>query len=85
MKKGMEPWMAWFEKNGSTIVDGGTPLGKGVNITKSGSSKPQTHVAGYSIVQAEDLEAVKSMVSNHPHFMLPMTSIEILEMMPMNM
>ena len=29
MKKGMEPWMAWYKKCGKAIVDQGAPLGKG--------------------------------------------------------
>jgi hypothetical protein len=29
------------------------------------------------------MEAVKAMIANHPHFMMPKASIEVLEMMPM--
>ena len=32
MQKGMEPWMAWFGKLGSAILDGGQPLGQGANV-----------------------------------------------------
>ena len=39
MKKGMEPWMAWFEKCGKSIVDNGNMVGNGTNFTKTGSSK----------------------------------------------
>lgn len=84
-KKGMEMWMAWFQKGGKAIVDAGTPLGKGANMTKSASAKPKTQVSGYTIVQAKDIEEVKGMAKNHPHFTMPNTSIEILEMMPMDM
>jgi len=85
MKKGMEPWMAWFNKVGKAIVDNGGPLGNGVHFTNKGSSKGQTQVTGYSIVQAKDMEAVKAMLTNHPHLMMPKASIEVLEMMPMAM
>lgn len=84
-KKGMEMWMAWFQKGGKAIVDAGTPLGKGANMTKSSSSKPKSQVSGYTIVEAKDIDEVKGMTKNHPHFMMPMASIEILEMLPMNM
>lgn len=83
MKKGMEPWLAWFKKCGKAIVDQGNPLGNGVHVTKKGSSKGETQVTGYSIVQANDIEAAKAMVKDHPHFMLPKASIEVLEIMPM--
>jgi hypothetical protein len=84
-KKGMEPWLAWNRKYGNSIVDLGSPLGFGINITKGGSSKAQSQVAGYSIVQAEDMEVVKAMLADHPHFMMPNASIEVFEMMQLQM
>ena len=46
MKKGMEPWNAWYKKCGKAIVDMGAPLGKGTCIDKKGSTKGQTQVTG---------------------------------------
>ena len=85
MKKGMEPWIAWFKKQGKAIVDMGAPLGMGMNFTKRASSKGKTQITGYTIVQAEDMNSVKAMVSSHPHFVLPKATIEVLEIMPMQM
>ena len=85
MKKGMEPWMAWYKKCGKSIVDMGAALGKGACIDKKGVGKTQLQVTGYSIVQAKDLEAAKEMVKDHPHLMMPKFSIEVLEIMPMTM
>ena len=85
MKKGMEPWMAWYNKNRESVVDLGTPLGKGECVDAKGSKKTQSQVTGYSIVQAEDIESVKDMIANHPHLMMPQASIEIMEIMPMSM
>jgi hypothetical protein len=83
MKKGMEPWLAWFKKAGKTLVDAGTPLGNSMHFTKRGGSKGKTEVTGYSIVQAENMDAVKAMITDNPHFMMPKASIEVFEMMPM--
>ena len=85
MKKGMEPWLAWYKKCGKAIVDMGAPLGKGTCLDKKGSSKGKTQVTGYSIVQAKHMEAVKAMLKDHPHLMIPKASIEALEIMPMQM
>jgi hypothetical protein len=85
MKKGMEPWLAWFNKLGSALVEGGAPLGLGVHLSKRGSSKAKSKVTGYSIVQANDIEAAKAMIKGHPHFMIPKASIEVFEIMPMQM
>ena len=83
-KKGMEPWMAWAEKSGSGLVDLGAPLGNGQKVTKSGSAPSGGDVAGYSILQAEDMESAKKMLEGHPH--LEWTDgceIEVYEAMPL--
>ncbi len=85
MEKGMEPWLAWYKKAGKTIVDMGAPLGKGECFDKKGSSKTKSQVAGYTIVQAKDLNEVKNIITDHPHLMMPNASIEIFEIMPMTM
>ncbi len=83
MKKGMEPWMAWQKKHKKAIVDFGNPLGAGMYQDKKGSSKSKTQVTGYSIVEAKDMDEVKSMIADHPHLMTPKASIEAFEIMPM--
>jgi len=85
MKKGMEPWLAWQKKHGKAIVDMGAPLGKGTCFDKKSSSKSKSEVTGYAIIQAKDMDAVKAILTEHPHLMLPKASIEVLEIMPMNM
>lgn len=85
MKKGMEPWMQWYGKVGAAIVDGGSPLGNGMHFSGQESSKPKTTVAGYTVVQAENMDTVKKMIENHPHYMLKGASIEVLEVMPMSL
>ncbi len=85
MKKGMEPWLAWYKKCGKAIIDQGAPLGKGMCIDKKASSKSKSQVTGYTILQARDMDAAKAMLKDHPHLMIPKTSIEVFEIMPMNM
>src|SRR5205814_8850048 len=83
MQKGMEPWVRWFDAHKQEIVEMGTPTGNEMNVTKAGSSRPKTYIGGYSILQAEDIDAAKAMLSDHPHFMMEGNSIEVLELMPM--
>jgi hypothetical protein len=85
MKKAMEPWNAWYKKHGKAIVDMGAPMGMGMHFTKHASSKGKTQITGYTIVQANDVDAVKAIIEGHPHFMLPKAAIEVLEIMPMQM
>lgn len=67
VQEGMAPWMAWVEKIGDGLVDLGTPLAGGQKVTPSGSSPSDKSVTGYSILQAENMEAAKALVKDHPH------------------
>jgi hypothetical protein len=84
MKEGMKPWMDWAERIGSGLVDMGTPLGNGQKISKAGSSPSDKDVVGYSILQAENIDGAREMLSGHPH--LEWTEgceIEVYESMPL--
>jgi len=83
MQKGMEPWVTWFETYQQAMVDMGTPTGNEMHVTKAGRSRPATFIGGYSIVQADDVDAVQAMLSDHPHFLMEGNTIEVLELMPM--
>lgn|SRR5690242_8676050 len=79
-KKVMEIWMAWFGKCGDAVVDGGSPMGQAMNVSKTGNGNSDSQVRGYSIMQAENMETVEGLVADHPHLMIPGASVDILEM-----
>ena len=81
-KAGMEAWMVWSQKAGSSIVDMGSPLGKSLRVTPAGPSPTQNDLGGYSILQAESKEALGASLKGHPHFGTPDGFIEIVEIMP---
>ena len=82
-KAGMEAWMTWSKKAASSIVDMGGPLGKSLRVAKGGAVTPVVNdLGGYSIMQAESKEALAASMKDHPHFMMPDSSIEIVELMP---
>ena len=82
-KAGMEAWMAWTKKAGPSLVDMGSPLGKSMRVAKGGAASPVVNdLGGYSIMQAESKEALAATLKEHPHFMMPDSSIEIVEIMP---
>jgi len=79
-KAGMDAWMAWSKKAGSAVVDLGQPVGNGATVAKDGTTgKGTTIVGGYSIMQAESLADLAKVLVDHPHFMMPGGSIEVLE------
>ena len=83
-KAGMQAWMAWSQHAAKSIVDMGGPLGKSLRVAKGGAVTPVVNdLGGYSIMQAESKEALAASMKDHPHFMMPDSSIEIVELMPM--
>ncbi len=84
MKKGMEEWMKWAEKCGDHLVDMGNPLGNGKEIGQSGTSPSQKGIAGYSILQAEDISEAEGLLKGHPHLgWTEGCQIEVHEKMPL--
>ena len=65
--EGMKHWMTWAEKSGSGLLDLGAPLGNGQKVAKSGSAPSTSDIAGYSILQAENMDAAKKLIEGHPH------------------
>jgi hypothetical protein len=83
-KAGMDAWMQWAGKAGSAIVDLGAPVGPAATF---GGNRKRTDIksnsAGYSILQAESMDALGKVLEGHPHFFSPDASIEAHELLPM--
>jgi hypothetical protein len=79
-KAGMDAWIGWAKRTGTALVDMGNPLGETGVV--HGSAVPG-YIGGYSVVQAETLEAAKRLFEGHPHLGAPSASIELLEMLPL--
>lgn len=84
-KKGMDEWMVWAKKCGSKLVDLGAPLMNGQQLSPDGKSKnSDKNVAGYSILEADNLEEAKGLLKGHPHLAWnAQCSIEVHEAMPL--
>ena len=80
---GMAEWMAWAEKNHDAIVDLGVPLGSGRHLEPGSTTTGSSKATGYSIVQAETLDAATKMLEGHPHFHTPGGTIDVLEFLEM--
>lgn len=83
--KGMEEWMKWANNCGDKLVDIGAPLTNGLRLAHHGKSKQSDkEVVGYSILQADNLEDAKKLLSGHPHLAWDAScSIEVHETMPL--
>lgn len=65
--KGIEAWMAWAQKCGDRLVDMGSPLANGLSLTLGGGGASDKGVAGYSILQANNMEEATALLKGHPH------------------
>lgn len=80
-QEGMKAWIEWADRAGGGLVDMGNPLGEGQQITATGVSEVSntSHIAGYAILQAEDMAGAQSLLDGHPHLMMPGAGIQVYE------
>lgn len=80
-QEGMKAWTEWADRAGNGVMDMGSPLGEGREVTAAGTSEPSSanHIGGYGIIQAEDLDGAQALLDGHPHLMMPGASIQVYE------
>ena len=62
-----EGWPEWFESLGDKLVDRGSPMSAGFVIRGDGTtSDTAPSVNGYSVIRAEDRDAVRDLLRSHP-------------------
>lgn len=77
---GMAAWMAWAGRAAQGIVDMGAPLIEPALFTGEQSrTAAQSPVAGYSILQADSIDALARLLEGHPHFQAPGGAIRAFE------
>lgn len=81
MEASMKPWFAWRERVGAGMVDFGAPTSGGHRVTPTSTTPSTLQVAGYSIIEAPDLEAALALTKDHPHLAWPGGEIEVHEVM----
>ncbi|MDH5334235.1 MAG: YciI family protein [Thermoleophilia bacterium] len=81
----MEAWGAWMGRVGDALTDMGAPTANGVAVVDDGSTGVATQINGYSIVEAESLDAAKKLVEGHPFLSegSGKFSVEIHEVLPL--
>ena len=62
----MGQWNTWIGKHGSALVDVGNPFGARTSIGGDGAEQAPAALNGYTIVEADSLEAAKGFCDGHP-------------------
>jgi hypothetical protein len=78
----MGAWSKWFESIGEKIVDPGSPLGPGKEISRSGTKDLPLgleSLTGYTVIRAESMDEAEKIAKTCPII----TSIRVYEAMSM--
>ena len=64
----MAAWMGWFGGMGDALVNHGNPVGKSWRVDNTGASEgvADSPLSGYSIVQAENIQAACELAKGCP-------------------
>jgi hypothetical protein len=83
MEAVMGQWMAWAGRVGEGMVDFGTPLAGGAEVTPDGTTPSSREVVGYTILEAADMDSALALAQDHPHLNMPGgCTIEVHEAQP---
>jgi len=80
----MAKWAAWIEGVGPALSDIGTPFGPGASLVDDGTAGTPVSLSGYSILEADNLDAALQLADGHPYLSEGEGdfAIDIFEMMP---
>jgi hypothetical protein len=81
IEKTMAVWMKWFGDLGKAVVDPGAPTKAEKLVSRSGLKDIPNPLAGYSIIQADNLDAAIKFARSHPDVSAGM-EIAIYEVLP---
>ena len=62
----MQAWGVWMGRVGSALTDGGAPFGERAAVADDGATAATTDLNGYTIVEADSLEAARGLLDGHP-------------------
>ncbi len=81
----MQAWGAWMGKLGPAMVDPGAPFGARAAVGDNGTSPAPSDQNGYTIVEADSLEAARAFTDGHPFLTegKGRFAVEIFELVPM--
>ena len=79
-QEGMQLWMKWAERAGSSLLDMGSPVGKSETLPRAADTG--VPIGGFSVLEA-DSDSLRKLLDDHPHLHSPGAVIEVLEYLPM--
>ena len=80
-----EKMMAWMEKHKASFVGEMVALGKNTRMNKEGAQPLSNDLNGFHIIEANSVEEVIEMFKDNPHFDIPTSYLDIMEVPHMGM
>ena len=84
-KKLGEDMQAWFTKYKDVLKGTGWPLGKTKTVSKAGVADGRNDLNFAIIVEADSHEAAAAIMAESPHFTIPDSTIDVMEIPHMGM
>ena len=83
----MAAWGAWMGRVGGALTDGGSPFGRRAGVADDGTTPAPTDLNGYTIVEADSLDAARGLLDGHPFLGegKGRFTVEVFELVPMEM
>ena len=75
-------WKKWMGEHGKLFTDV-AGVGKTKRITAQGTVDGRNDIMLYAIMEAESHDAAARMFEGHPHFQIPQSSIEVMQINPL--
>jgi hypothetical protein len=81
----MRAWNEWMGRVGTALVDGGATFGARTAVGDDGASASPGDVNGYTIVEADGLDAARSLLDGHPFLAegKGRFAVDVFELLPM--
>jgi len=79
----MDAWTAWGKRCGAHLVDFGAQLGSAQTVSSAGVSPGTGNITGYSLLEADSMDAAVALLDGHPYFADPGCAIDVHESLPM--
>lgn len=81
----LQAWNDWMAGVGPALANGGSPFGARTSVADDGSSPEVSDLNGYSVIEADSLEAAKAYTDKHPFLTegKGRFAVEIFELLPM--
>jgi len=78
-------WTDWMQRVGPALVDPGQPFGASAAVVDDGSTGSASDQNGYSVVEADTIEAATALADKHPFLSegKGRFQVEVFELLPM--